>query len=426
MNKFIIAVLKMVGCLAVFTYIMFSPVTTLANEDNDFSRPIYSLQEINSGLLGDTITFNSIVSDPADAPKGTIANETNFVGARIDDGNHGVDNVWKGSEIIAEDGQTYIIRLYVHNNNPGGYGTVAEGVQVRFYIPPDPDTSLNVHGYLKATNATPNEYVDNVLFTSADGTPFHLEYVYNSALLENGGFASGAGVTLSDNVVNLSNSTGNSDDNWTPIGYDALDGKIPGCYEYTEFVTIKVKVVYDYEFSIETKVRLVDDDEEKWQDTIEAKVGDEVEFRIEYVNISGQTHNHVAVRDIMPENLEYVTGSTRLFAASDDFISGPYLSTNSLVADNGIDIGSYESDSNAIVRFMAKVVDNNLFEGSNTLVNWGQARVGMTILQDYACVVVYQDTEFQKVSTILLVLIIILLIAIAILLYIMFRKRPHR
>lgn len=213
------------------------------------TRPTYALQEINNGVLGDNITFNSIIyNETFDSElyaRGRLKNETNFVGARFDTGGYGVNNVWHGSEVFVYDGETYVVRLYVHNNSPKGTDATAENVKVRFYVPYASGTEVAVNGWLTATNATPDIYLDDVVFKSLDGTAFHLEYVTGSAMLQNGGFASGEGIKLTDSVVNQGNPTGENEDTWTMIGYDALDGKIPGGYNYVNYVFIKVKVVYD-------------------------------------------------------------------------------------------------------------------------------------------------------------------------------------
>lgn len=219
-------------------------------QDEDFQRPTYSLKEINNGVLGNSITFNSIVYDETtDADRyaeGMLTNETNFVGAREDTGvNAGRKNIWQGSEIIAEDGKTYLVRLYVHNNSPLGEAATAEGVKIRFYVPDRSDTEVGVNGWLTAANATPDTYLDNVVFMSQNGAPFHLEYVPGSAFIENGGFASGGGATLPDSVVNQGNPNADIEDCWTLIGYNGSDGRIPGCYAYANYCGIKVKVVYD-------------------------------------------------------------------------------------------------------------------------------------------------------------------------------------
>lgn len=219
-------------------------------QDKDFQRPTYSLKEINSGVLGNSITFNSIVYDETtDADRyaeGMIIDENDFVGAREDTGvNAGHKNIWQSSAIIAEDGKTYLVRLYVHNNSPLGEAATAEGVKIRFDVPDRSDTEVGVTGWLTAANAIPDTYVDNVVFMSRNGAPFHLEYVPGSAFIENNGFASGGGATLPDGVVNQGNPNADIEDCWTLIGYNGPDGKVPGCYAYANYCGIKVKVVYD-------------------------------------------------------------------------------------------------------------------------------------------------------------------------------------
>ena len=201
-------------------------------------RPTYSLQEINEGKL-EGVTFNSIILQDSDyewyknahdgqpIPEGTLRNETNFVGARISGENQGAENVWEGDSIQVEDGETYIIRLYVHNNNPNGEEGAAENTQVRFYVPQTASKDVTVNGWISASNATEeNGYVDDVAFTS--DTAFHLEYQEGSALLENGNYASGAGVTLTDAIINQGDLSTDVAEEWVKIGYNDLDGIIPG------------------------------------------------------------------------------------------------------------------------------------------------------------------------------------------------------
>ena len=219
------------------------PAIVSAWGDSDGGRQTYSLQQVNEGALGNKITFNSIsIKDTDydwykettgnDLPAGTITEEVNYVGARVDDGkNNGAANVWNGNEIEVHNGETYLIRLYVHNNNPGGYDAVAENTKVSFNIPSDSDTTIRVNGYIESSNASPAEYVDYVDFKSDQA--FHLEYVYGSALLENNGIGANGGVKLSDDIVK-------SKSGGVLIGYDALNGKVPGCYEYANYITIKV------------------------------------------------------------------------------------------------------------------------------------------------------------------------------------------
>lgn len=354
-----------------------------------------------------------------------LGNETNFVGARKNTGiNAGSGNVWEGTEITAEDGETYIVRLYVHNNSPGGFDAVAEDTKVRFYVPYDSAATQTVNGWLTSSNAVPQEYSDTVTFKSKDGTPFSLNYIYGSALLENGGFAHGNGVVLPDTITNQGNQTNEAEDEWTLIGYEALDGRIPGCYEYINYVSIMVRVVYDHDFTVETKVRLADGEDGTWQDAIEAKIGDKVEFQFQYLNTSEYNQAGVVVRDLLPSNLRYIEGSTILYNGNHP--NGLKGDTDDVI-NGGVNIGSYDANANAYIRITAEVVDDNLADGSNTLINWAQARVGDKTLQDNAQVHVQNNGEFVIKATVLTVLIIICLIFICIYLYKIQRwKRTHK
>ena len=370
------------------------PAIVSAWGDTDGGRQTYSLQQVNEGALGDKITFNSIsIKDTDydwykettgnDLPAGTITEEVNYVGARVDDGkNNGAANVWNGNEIEVHNGETYLIRLYVHNNNPGGYDAVAENTKVSFNIPSDSDTTIRVNGYIESSNASPAEYVDYVDFKSDQA--FHLEYVYGSALLENNGIGANGGVKLSDDIVK-------SKSGGVLIGYDALNGKVPGCYEYANYITIKVKAVFDSEFTIDKQVRLKDGEDKTWKDSLNVKVGDKVEYQLTYQNTSDTTQENVVISDVLPANVKYVAGSTVLYNVNHP--SGLVLDTDAIVEDNGINIGAYTAGSNAFIRFTAEVVDNDLECGSNTLVNWGQASVGETMLQDHAEVVLTKVCE---------------------------------
>ncbi len=365
------------------------PAIVSAWGDSDGGRQTYSLQQINEGVLGDKITFNSISikdSDYAwykettgnDLPAGTITEEVNYVGARVKDGtNNGAANIWNGNDITVEDGKTYIIRLYAHNNNPGGTNAVAENTTVSFNIPTETAKNVKVNGYIKSSNASPKEYVDYVNFKSDQ--EFHLEYVYGSALLENNGIGKNGGVKLSDDIVK-------SVSGGVLIGYNALDGKVPGCYEYANYVTIEVKAVFDTNYTVDKQVRIKGSSDKTWKESVKAKVGDQVEYQITYTNTSKSTQTGVVIRDVLPANVEYVKGSTILYNVSHP--QGIKIDQDNLVGENGITIGDYTAGSNAYIRLTGKVVDKSLECGSNTLVNWGRASAAGTVKQDHAEVMV--------------------------------------
>lgn len=414
-----------IAAVTVTFMVILIPIKSFAWGDNGGGRPDYTIDEINNGAIGateisdgqnykesenypGTIVFNSI-SDSV------IGHEKNFVGTRecfqrADGTWIGAtkETIWNANEIEVKDGQTYIIRAFVHNNNPNGEDAVAENTKVAFSIPSQSTTEVKVTGYISSSNATPSEYWDSVVFKSDQD--FHLEYVYGSALLENNSIGKG-GLTLSDEIVTNATTGG------TLIGYDKLDGRIPGCYQYDCGITIKVKAVFDYDFMVETKVRLLGDKE--WQDVIAADVGDKIQIQTQYKNTSDLQQNGVTMRDILPANLRYVPGSIKLMDAA--YPNGATINGDSLVSEDGLLLGDYTSGSNAFVMFIAEVVDDNLVAGSNTIVTWGQSGVGSTIIQDYASIVVYNDIVFRTISTGLLVSIAICVIIIIIL----FRRTQH-
>ena len=67
--------------------------------------------------------------------------------------------------------------------------------------------------------------------------------------------------------------------------------------------------------------------------------------------------------------------------------------------------------------FTVEVVDENMAEGSNTLVNWGLVGVGAKTQHDEAIVYIQNDKEFVIKITVLIILFIICLIIIAIFLH---------
>ncbi len=355
-------------------------------------RPTYSLEQINDPkTLNGKVNFNSIVikdTDYAwykqqtgkDIPAGTITDERNFVGARecIYDANtasqcatDGVNNVWYGNDITVEDGKTYLVRLYVHNNS---IKTEAKDVHTKFFMPEGYKAVQSIDGQISAANAMYDKYWDYVNFKSADGTPFKIEYVEGSALLENNVFTSGkGGYKLGDELVKGANGA--------MIGYDSMNGVIPGCYDYDAYIGIRVKVTYEPQFTVEKKVRNLSSDDKSWQKTVEAKVGDIVEFQIEYTNTDKKIQKDVALRDVLPNNLEYVPGSTIYYNGAHP---AGFIPDEDHLLNDGLKVGQYSPDANNIIRFKAKVIDQNLSCGSNTMVNWGQAGVDDVVRQDYA------------------------------------------
>lgn len=354
-----------VSAAAIVAGATLTPALVNAWGDSNNGRASYTIEQINAGELGDTITFNSISN-------GKIGDEKNFVAAKVAGA---TVETWSANTIQVKDGETYTIRLFVHNNSPKGMDAIAKGVKATFSVPTTVSNELTIVGYLDSSNATPNRYWDEVTLKS-DGN-FYLEYVDGSAKYNNN-----KGTFSLPNEVVTSGAT---------LGYTSMNGEIPGCFEYSGVVTIDVKVHSSVAAKVSKTVRLKGT--KTWSESVEAKVGDEVEYQIEYVNLLSETVNDVMIRDVLPTNVEYVKDSTYLY--NSNYQSGVLLADNT-VTTTGINIGSYGAKGNAYVRFTGKVVDETMSCGKNQLVNWASATVKGSVYKDDASILVSKDDETCK------------------------------
>ena len=352
--------------------------------DNAGGRPTYTIADINAGKLGDKIVMNSIKDDDSSLTEAErragvttpLTDERSFIGIRdAATGAQGKNNVWNIGNVNIEEGKTYVIRMYIHNNNPKGVNAVAKDVTAQVDLPNMVSKEARVTGYINASNATPSRYWDSLNLKSADGRAFYLDYIEGSALYENNIFKSGT--TLSDNLV----STG------VKLGYDKLDGNMPGCYEYAGYVTLQVKPVFE-NTSIMKQVRK--QGEKDWKESVDAKVGDTVEYQIHYKNLNASKVENVMIKDSLPTNMEYVKGTTKLYRS--DLRDGAVNNEDSLLT-NGVNIGNYNLRGDGFIRFLAKVVDKNLVCGNNRLINWAKASANGFAVQDNADVYVKKECE---------------------------------
>ena len=358
MNKVYKSIVS-VSAAAVVLAAALTPVMVNAWGDNTGTqdgRPSYTLDQINAGALGEKITFNSISN-------GKIGDEKNFVGAKVAGA---TVQTWNANEIKVKDGETYTIRLFVHNNSPRGMQAIAKGVKASFSIPTNVAKSQTIVGYLDSSNATPTRYFDEVTLVADEN--IYLEYVDGSAMYNNN-----KGDFKLPNEVITSGAL---------VGYESMNGEIPGCYEYSGVVTINVKVHSSVAAKVQKKVRIKGTKD--WSESVNAKVGDEVEYQIEYQNLLAEDVKDVMIRDVLPTNVEYVNDSTILFNTNHS--EGIKMKENTLTT-TGVNIGSYKPKGNAFIRFTGKVVDKSMACGSNQLVNWASATVNASTVKD----AVYKD-----------------------------------
>lgn len=323
------------------------------------TRPTYTIEN-----PADHITFNSITNNP------NIGDERNFVGIRESDTN----NLWT-DDMTVQKGKTYTVRMYVHNNAADNLNLVAEDVTAKFNLPTTTGKSIQVNGFLNSSNATPTEVYDHAIFSS--NTDFNLAYVDGSLKYENNSFGA-TGVALSKDIFTSKG---------VLLGYDELDGKIPGCFQYAGYVTFRVKPQFadTSKFTVSKLVSKHGDN--KWVENYSAKPGETVDFLIQYKNTGDVQHDDVTFRDTLPAGTTYVSGST--IYGNSKYPKGTKASDN-ITNETGINVGSYAPGANAWVIFSAKVADNDNLPvcDSNTLVNKAKVTTEGGSLEDTANVTV--------------------------------------
>ena len=335
------------------------------------SRPSFTIEK-----PADYITFNSITNNPVIG-----GDEKDFVGIREVGSNANWTNNMK-----VQNGKEYYVRIYVHNNAASNLNLVAENVVAKLNVPTTTAKTVTVQGQISASNAKPNTVWDEATFSSDND--FNLAYVAGSALFENNGMGT---TKLPDSIVN---NTG------AKLGYDKLDGKIPGCFQYAGYVTVKVKAQVNQpqektDIDLAKTVRNKTNGEKTWVETVNAKSGDTVQFQIHAKNTGSAGIQNLVIRDILPKGLNYVAGSTKLYNTSNP--KGLKVSDN-IIQNSGINIGSYQPNGDAFVRFDATVsAEQDLTVcGENTLTNIAQASDQKIVKNDTASVKVTKKCETPK------------------------------
>ena len=335
------------------------------------SRPSFTIEK-----PADYITFNSITNNPVIG-----GDEKDFVGIREVGSNANWTNNMK-----VQNGKEYYVRIYVHNNAASNLNLVAENVVAKLNVPTTTAKTVTVQGQVSASNAKPNTVWDEATFSSDND--FNLAYVAGSALFENNGMGT---TKLPDSIVNNTGAT---------LGYSKLDGKIPGCFQYAGYVTVKVKAQVNQpqektDIDLAKTVRNKTNGEKTWVETVNAKSGDTVQFQIHAKNTGSAGIQNLVIRDILPKGLNYVAGSTKLYNTSNP--KGLKVSDN-IIQNSGINIGSYQPNGDAFVRFDATVSAEQDLPvcGENTLTNIAQASNQKIVKNDTASVKVTKKCETPK------------------------------
>lgn len=324
------------------------------------------------------VTFNSITNNP------TQGDERNFV--QIKDAS--APNATYGENVNLQAGKDYEVYVFYHNNAASNlndaannYRGIARGAFMRVQMPATVKAGdkARITAFVGASNANPGQVWDEAYGTAA--SDFALRYVPGSAVIYSNGAVNGK--TLPDNLY----TTG------TPLGYDQLNGDLPGCNQYAGYVTFRIRVDQP-NFDVQKTVSKAGTNQ--YQEQVTALPNEEVEYKIQYKNTGTTQQDNVVIKDALPAGVTYVNGSTQIANSKTNGQWSP-VSDNGVVS-GGINIGSYAPNGNAYVKFKAKIADNSKLAncGLNTLVNTATAETPNGSKNDTASVVVSKKCETPK------------------------------
>lgn len=123
----------------------------------------------------------------------------------------------------------------------------------------------------------------------------------------------------------------------------------------------------DAVIKMEHRVRLKGTEE--WTKSVDASVGDKLEFSVYYTNVSSVNVENVMLKVSLPDNMEYINGSTILIKKG--LLLGARNNEDSIL-DTGVNIGDFDVNEDACVIYSATVIDKSLAKGLNRLISWSK------------------------------------------------------
>lgn len=321
------------------------------------------------------VTFNSITNNKQHG------DERNFV--QIKEAT--APNSAYTEEANLQAGKEYEVFVFYHNNAASNlndaannYKGIAKDAFMRVQMPATVKAGekARITGFVGASNANPTQVWDEAYGKAAGD--FSLRYVPGSAKIYNNGTTNGQ--PMPDSLY----TTG------APLGFNALDGKVPGCNEFAGYVTYKFRADQP-NFEVQKEVSKAG--ENKYSEEVTALPNSEVEFKIKYKNTGTMQQDNVIIKDKLPAGLTYVAGSTQV---SNSSTGNQWKAiTNDAVVARGINLGSHAPGAASYVKFKAKVTDASKLEkcGINTMVNTATAETENGSKSDTASVKVQKDCK---------------------------------
>lgn len=280
------------------------------------------------------VTFDSITDNP------TYGDERNFFRIR-----NLTDNKTFEKDAVLVPGNEYEVLIFYHNNaskslNASGVG-IAHGAYARVEMPAvvrANTSNTKAEAFIGADNANPKVVFDYLTMQNKTGTDISLRYVPGTAVIHNKGATNGS--KLGDTAL--------FSDSGTPLGFNSLNGDIPGCDEYSGWVTFTFKAVQP-NFTFLKEVRKAG--ATGWHDQVTVAKGSTVEYLLSYENTGTINQLDVTLKDVLPAGLTYLPGKTKLY--NDTNPDGEIVGNG--IGQGGINIGNYAPGGAAYLSFQARV-----------------------------------------------------------------------
>jgi len=264
----------------------------------------------------DHVQFNSIVNSPnyGDERAFFTGHDTNTTG-------------WVDPITNMQDGHTYKLRIYVHNNAQTDLvAGFAKDVKVAVDLPTQTNHEDAVATISTSTaNATPKAVTDTLGFKS--NSNLNISYVPGSAYIKTNALDN---VKISDDIVN----------GGATVGSEALNGVWKGCFNQAGYIYLVVKATAPAQVKPSLTIA-------KTASATTVAPGGKVDYTITVANNSQADAANVVVRDTMPAGTTVdgatvaVNGNAATALTSDQ--------VKQLFSTTGVNIGTVKAGKNAVI-----------------------------------------------------------------------------
>lgn len=313
----------------IVTAIAVTPLSLFAWGPSD--RSTYTME-----VPANKVAFNSITDNP------DVGDERNFV--RVSTGTAG----WSDVATMTE-GQSYFARIYVHNNAAANLNLVARNVRASLNLPTKENTwgkQFEVNGFVKSSNAQPNEVWDNIVLKS--DRDFHVKVEY-AKYYNNNRTEETSGWDLNQSELFSSNGA--------QLGYTSMDGNIPGCLKYSGYVLVKFSPVFKQTPPAEKTPGY---DVIKTVDKTSAKPGDTINYTLVVKNTGKVDLTNVKITDRLPE----------MYSKVNEQVNAPSKTTGSISKDGLITIAKLPVGSTATIKISYTIKNAEQLDcGDTKIVN---------------------------------------------------------